>query len=147
MKLSPNVPGISELALAAIEGGADGICAVNTLGPGMIINVEAREPVLGFKMGGVSGPALRPVAVRCVYDVATALRRHGCEAPIIGIGGISTGRHALEMMMAGASAVGVGTAVYSRGIEVFGKITQELRQLCRRLSINSLDEARGAALQ
>ncbi len=146
VKLSPNVPGIGELALAALEGGADGISAVNTLGPGMIINVEAAEPVLDFKMGGVSGPALRPVAVRCVYDVATALREAGKDAPIIGIGGVASGRDALEMVMAGATAVGVGTAVYSRGIEVFGLIAEELRGLCARLGFASLADARGAAL-
>ncbi len=147
VKLSPNVPGIGELALAAVEGGADGISAVNTLGPGMVINVEAREPVLDFRMGGVSGPALRPVAVRCVYDVATALRGEGRERPIIGIGGVSSGRHALEMVMAGATAVGVGTAVYERGVDVFGRITDELRALCDRLEIACLAEARGAALE
>ncbi|MGD2173897.1 MAG: dihydroorotate dehydrogenase [Candidatus Brocadiaceae bacterium] len=146
VKLTPNVPGIGELALAAVEGGADGISAVNTLGPGMIIDVEAREPVLDFRMGGLSGPALRPVAVRCVYDVATALRREGVEAPVVGIGGVATGRHALEMIMAGASAVGVGTAVYSRGMEVFRLITDELTELCARLGIGSLGKVRGAAL-
>jgi dihydroorotate dehydrogenase (NAD+) catalytic subunit len=147
VKLSPNVPGIGELALSAVEGGADGISAVNTLGPGMMINVEAREPVLDFRMGGVSGPALRPVAVRCVYDIATALRREGCERPIIGTGGVSSGRHALEMVMAGATAVGVGTAVYERGVDVFGGITSELGALCDRLGIASLAEVRGAALE
>lgn len=147
VKLTPNVPGIGALALAAVEGGADGISAVNTLGPGMIINVEAREPVLDFRMGGVSGPALRPVAVRCVYDVATALRQAGHDAPIIGVGGVATGRDALEMIMAGAHAVGVGTAVYARGIEVFGQIVDELRDLCARLGIASLAEARGCALE
>lgn len=146
VKLSPNVPGIGELALAAVEGGADGITAVNTLGPGMLINVEAREPVLDFKMGGVSGPALRPVAVRCVYDVATALRQEGLDAAIIGTGGVETGRHALEMIMAGATAVGLGTAVYSRGMGVFGAIADELRDLCARLDIESLENVRGAAL-
>jgi len=146
VKLSPNVPGIGELALAAVEGGADGISAVNTLGPGMIINVEARAPVLDFKMGGVSGPALRPVAVRCVYDVATALRQAGRDAPIIGIGGVSSGRDALEMVMAGAAAVGVGTAAYSRGLEVFGTIAAELSELCTRLDIQRLEDVRGAAL-
>ena len=146
VKLSPNVPGIGELALAALEGGADGISAVNTLGPGMIINLETRQPVLDFGVGGVSGPALRPVAVRCVYDVAAALRKAGKRAPIIGIGGVASGRDALEMIMAGATAVGVGTAVYSRGMDVFAAIARELTELCRQMEIGSLDEVRGAAL-
>jgi len=146
VKLSPNVPAIGELALAAVEGGADGISAVNTLGPGMIIDVATREPVLDFQMGGVSGPALRPVAVRCVYDVATALRRAGREVPIIGVGGVDSGRVALEMTMAGATAVGIGTAVYSRGVQVFGAICQELAALCGALGVGSLAEVRGTAL-
>ena len=145
IKLSPNVPAFGELVIAALEGGADGVSAVNTLGPGMVINVEARRPVLDFGVGGVSGPALRPVAVRCVYDAWEAMRRAGREAPVIGIGGVSTGRHALEMILAGASAVGVGTAVYQRGPEVFGLIAKEIAELCRRQQVASLEELRGAA--
>jgi dihydroorotate dehydrogenase (NAD+) catalytic subunit len=147
VKLSPNVPAIGDLAVAALEGGADGVSAVNTLGPGMVINVEARRPVLDFGVGGVSGPALRPVAVRCVYDVATALREAGVEVPVIGVGGVASGRDALEMIMAGASAVAVGTAVYQRGIGVFGTIARELSDLCARLGIESLADVRGAVLQ
>ena len=69
VKLSPNTKNIGEAAMAAEKGGASGITAVNTLGPGMIINIEAAKPVMGFKIGGISGPALKPVAIRCVYDV------------------------------------------------------------------------------
>lgn len=147
VKLSPNVPAIGELALAAVAGGADGLSAVNTLGPGMVINVEARRPVLDFKVGGVSGPALRPVAVRCVYDVTAALQAAGVEVPVIGVGGVASGRDALEMIMAGASAVAVGTAAYQRGVNVFGAIARELDDLCARLGIRSLAEVRGAALE
>jgi dihydroorotate dehydrogenase (NAD+) catalytic subunit len=111
----------------------------------MIINVQARRPVLSFGVGGVSGPALRPVAVRCVYDVAAALRAAGRRAPIIGVGGVSTGRDALEMMMAGAAAVGIGTSVYARGPEALGLVAQELAQECDRLGIASLKEIVGAA--
>ena len=147
VKLSPNVPAIGDLAVAALEGGADGISAVNTLGPGMVINVEARRTVLGFGVGGVSGPALRPVAVRCVFDVAVALREVDLEVPIIGVGGVAAGRDALEMIMAGASAVAVGTAVYQRGLGVFGTIARELADLCARLGIGSTAEVCGAALR
>lgn len=146
VKISPNVSSLGEVVLAAIEGGADGISAVNTLGPGMIIDLDTRQPVLDFKVGGVSGPALRPIAVRCVYDAAAALRRAGRSAPIVGIGGISTGRHALEMIMAGATAVGIGTAVYQRGVEVFRSITEELAAECQRLGIADIGEVCGAAL-
>jgi len=145
VKISPNVAAVGELVLAALEGGADGISAVNTMGPGMIISVEARRPVLHFKAGGVSGPALRPIAVRCVYDARAAMLRAGRLAPIIGIGGVSTGRHALEMMMAGASAVGIGTGIYLRGLDVFRKVASELREECRRLGISSLSDIVGAA--
>ena len=147
VKLSPSVPAIGELALAALEGGADGLSAVNSMGPGMVVNVETRELVLDFGVGGVSGPALRPIAVRCVYDVAMALRKADVEAPIIGIGGVASGRDALEMIMAGASAVGIGTAVYPRGIEVFARIADELRALCLRLGIRRLLDVRGAVLE
>ena len=145
IKISPNVSGVGEVALAALEGGADGITAVNSLGPGMIINLETRTPVLGFRAGGVTGPALRPVAVRCIYDVRAAMRREGWDAPIIGVGGVSTGRHALEMIMAGANAVGVGTAVYQRGPEVFAKIRNELQRECNKLHISCLADAHATA--
>jgi len=143
VKIAPDVPALGEVVLAALEGGADGISAVNTMGPGMVINLEARSAVLDFKVGGVSGPALRPIAVRCVYDALSAMRRAGRQAPIIGIGGVSTGRHALEMVMAGATAVGIGTGVYQRGVEVFGKVVEELKTECRRLGIGSLSQVRG----
>lgn len=147
VKISPSVPGVGQVALAALDGGASGISAVNTMGPGMLIDVESRRPVLAFKIGGVSGPALRPIALRCVYDVYAAMRAAKRDCPIIGIGGISNGRHALEMVMAGATAVGIGTAVYESGMEVFARITEELSQLCRRLGIGSLQEVRGAVHQ
>ena len=95
-KLSPNEPRLGDAALAAVRAGADGITAVNTLGPGMLINIEAATPVLAYTMGGVSGPALRPIATRCVYDVYKCLTSHEGSAKIIGTGGVSTGRHAID---------------------------------------------------
>lgn len=121
IKLSPNIPEICTIAKAAEDAGANAITAVNSMGPGMIINIEARRPILSFQVGGVTGDALRPIAIRCVYDLYKAVK-----IPIIGVGGISTGRHAIEMMMAGASAVGIGTAVYYRGIGVFKKVCEEM---------------------
>lgn len=140
VKVSPNIPALGDVCRAAEAAGADAITAVNSMGPGMVINLEAREPVLDFKMGGVSGPALRPVAVRCVYDIFQAVK-----LPIIGTGGVSAGRHALEMMMAGARAVGVGTAVYTDGIEVFEKITREMREWMTANKVEKLEEIIGAA--
>jgi dihydroorotate dehydrogenase (NAD+) catalytic subunit len=115
------------------------------MGPGMVIDVATRQPLLDFKVGGVSGPALRPVALRCVYDVAGALRGAGKEVPIIGTGGVATGRDALAMIMAGATAVGVGSAVYSRGTGALGLIARELAELCVQLGIEAVAEVCGAA--
>jgi dihydroorotate dehydrogenase (NAD+) catalytic subunit len=123
IKLSPSIPEICAVAKAAEDAGASAITAVNSMGPGMIINIEAHKPVLSFKVGGVTGDALRPIAVRCVYDLYKVVK-----IPIIGVGGISTGRHAIEMLMSGASVVGIGTGVYNRGIDVFRKISGEMLQ-------------------
>ena len=140
VKLSPNIPALGETAAAAEQAGADAITAVNSMGPGMLINIEAREPVLDFKFGGVTGPALRPVAVRCVYDIYKAVR-----IPIIGTGGVSCGRDAVEMMMAGATAVGLGSAVYTRGVEVFGQICREMGEWMSANGVTSAKELIGAA--
>lgn len=140
VKLSPDTPDIARVAKAAEEAGADGITATNTIGPGMIINIEARRPVLDFKVGGISGPALRPIALRCVYEIYKAV-----HIPIIGTGGISTGRHAIEMLMAGAKAVGIGTAVCTRGIEVFSVVCREMEEWMEQNNIGSVQELVGAA--
>ena len=140
VKISPNMPAIGEVAQAAEKAGADAITAVNSLGPGMLIDIEAREPVLDFKMGGVTGPALRPIATRCVYDVFRAVK-----IPIVGTGGVSTGRHAIEMMMAGATAVGVGSAVYYEGMDVFGRIAAEMDAWMSENGVDSVEELIGAA--
>ncbi len=140
VKLSPNIPEIENLAKAAEDAGANAITAVNTLGPGMIINIEARNPVLSYRVGGVSGQALRPIATRCVYDIYEAVK-----IPIIGTGGISTGRHAIEMIMAGATAIGVGTGIYERGIDIFRKICREMEAWMSENNFNTVDEMIGIA--
>jgi len=140
VKLSPNIPEIGNLARAAEDAGANAITAVNTLGPGMIINIEARNPVLSYRVGGVSGQALRPIATRCVYDIYEAVK-----IPIIGTGGISTGRHAIEMIMAGATAIGIGTGIYERGIDIFQKICREMETWMSENNFNSIDEMTGIA--
>ena len=104
MKLSPNVTNIGEMARAAQSGGADAISLINTL-TGMKIDVHRRKFVLANKTGGLSGPAIKPVAVRMVYEA-----HHASGLPIIGMGGIQTAEDALEFILAGASAVAVGTA-------------------------------------
>lgn len=121
VKLTPQAPDIGEIARTCEDAGADAICAINTVGPGMVIDIESRMPVLAFKKGGLSGPMIKPVAVRCVFDIYTAV-----NIPIIGLGGISTGTDAIEMIMAGANLVGMGSAVKYRGMTVFQKVAQEM---------------------
>ncbi|MCD4677434.1 MAG: dihydroorotate dehydrogenase [Desulfobacula sp.] len=121
VKLTPQAPDIGEIAKACENAGADAICAINTVGPGMVIDIEAKMPVLAFKKGGLSGPMVKPVAVRCVFDIYKAV-----NIPIIGLGGITTGEDAIEIIMAGASLAGIGSAVRYRGIDVFQKVTKEM---------------------
>jgi dihydroorotate dehydrogenase (NAD+) catalytic subunit len=120
VKLSPNVTDIAEIARAAELGGADAITAVNTL-KGMAIDAEFKRPILTNVTGGLSGPAVKSVALRCVWDVAQAV-----DLPVIGCGGVTNWRDAVEYMLAGASAVEVGTAVRERGFGVYKEITDGL---------------------
>ncbi len=140
VKVSPNAQALGEIAAAAEQAGASAITAVNSMGPGMVINIEARRPVLAFKMGGVTGAALRPVALRCVYDIYRTVR-----IPVIGTGGVATGRHAIEMLMAGATAVGVGSAVAGGGVEVFARIAAEMAEWMDRNGVARVEELIGAA--
>lgn len=121
-KLSPNVLSITDIALAAETAGADALCLINTLGPGMLIDIYARKPVLYNRFGGMSGPCLKPIALKLIYQVYSSV-----EIPIIGMGGIQSGQDAVEMKMAGASLIGVGTAIYYHGLEIFSRINQEIR--------------------
>jgi dihydroorotate dehydrogenase (NAD+) catalytic subunit len=139
VKLSPNVSDISAIARAVEDAGADGISAINTL-TGMVIDVHSRRPVLANRSGGLSGPAIRPLAVRCVYDIYRAV-----DLPIVGVGGVWSGHDALEMIMAGATAVGVGSVVYVGGPDVFGRIRDELAALMVELGYECVEEMRGVA--
>ena len=127
MKLSPNVTDITEMAKAAEAGGCDALSLINTI-TGMKIDIHRRKFVLANKTGGMSGPAIKPVAVRMVYQVS-----HACKLPIIGMGGIASAEDALEFIMAGATAVSVGamnfvnpytTVETIEGIEAFMKKNQ-----------------------
>ncbi len=141
VKLTPQAINIGKIAIACEEAGADAICAINTTGPGMVIDIESQMPVLAFKTGGLSGPMIKPIAIRCVYDIFRTV-----SIPIIGLGGITTGEDAIEMVMAGASLVGIGSAVRYRGIDVFRKINRELNNW---LDVHNytLNDIRGAAHQ
>lgn len=124
-KLTPEVADIRAIARAAAEAGADALSLINTMA-GMVIDLEREKPVLANKTGGLSGPALHPVAVRCVWEAADAV-----QVPLIGVGGVSGGREALEMILAGASAVAVGTATFwnPRAPKI---VLDELTRLVRR---------------
>lgn len=140
IKLSPNVPNIANIAKACEDAGADGITAINTM-PGMRVNLELRSPVLANKTGGVSGPGLFPIALKVVYDIARAVK-----IPIIGTGGVTTGKDALEMIMVGATLVGVGSMIYYRDVEGFSKMTQEMEEWMQKNGVQSLEEIRGILL-
>jgi dihydroorotate dehydrogenase (NAD+) catalytic subunit len=140
VKLAPNVPSIGRIARAVIAAGADALCVINTM-PGMVIDAESGQPVLANRSGGLSGPAIKPIALKCVYDV----RRACPETPIIGTGGVTTGIDAVEMLMAGATAVGIGSALYYRGPEAIALIRQELEQWLDAPPGASLDSIRGQA--
>ena len=107
VKLSPNVTSIVDIAGAAIDAGADALVLINTV-MGLVIDTESRRPALGNGGGGLSGPAIRPVAVRAIYDVRAAYP----DVPIVGVGGVASGEHAVELLLAGANAVEIGTATF-----------------------------------
>lgn len=121
VKLAPDVPDIARIACAVVEAGADAICAVNTM-PGMIIDIESSQPVLQNRRGGISGPALLPIALRCVYEIHRALP----ATPIIGVGGVTSGQDAVAMLMAGATLVGIGSAIHYRGADAITLIRDEM---------------------
>jgi len=136
VKLSPAVTSISEMALAAEEAGANAVSLINTI-PGMVVDVERRRPFLGAVTGGLSGPAIRPVAVRMVWEVARAVR-----VPIIGMGGIRDGADALEFIIAGATAVAVGSANFAEPKATLDIITG-IEQYMERHGIETMDELIG----
>jgi dihydroorotate dehydrogenase subfamily 1 len=143
VKLSPHRDDMAGAARAAADAGADGIVAVNSFGPVLSIDIETAMPRLGGPngYGWISGPALKPLAVRCVRDIARAV-----DLPIIGVGGITRGTDAVEMLMAGASAVGVCTAAILRGPSVFGRIAAELGKWLDDHGYASVSEIKGLAL-
>ncbi len=142
VKLSPNEANIGLIAQAVVEAGADAVSAINTLGPGMVLDIESRAPVLSNRVGGISGPAVHPIAVRCVNDIARAV-----EVPIVGIGGNASARDAIEMVIAGAHAIGVGSAIYQHGLGVFGAITRGMTDYMQRHNFERLEDFRGAVME
>lgn len=139
-KLSPNVPSIRDVAIAVESAGADAISAINTVGPGMLIDTKSKKPVLGAKQGGVSGPAIKPVALRCVYEIYEEV-----NIPIIGIGGISTAQDAIDMFMAGATLIGVGSAIYTNGLKVYTEINEGIKKYLQENRYRSIKNLIGLA--
>lgn len=139
VKLSPNVTDIVAIARAAEKGGADGIVAINTV-KAMKIDIEAKRPVLAHGTGGYSGPAVKPIGIRCVFDIAQKV-----SIPIIGAGGITQGEDAVEYLMAGASAVQIAAGLYYRDIDVFTNICDEMRQWMKQHGYNQVKELIGVA--
>ena len=136
VKLTPNVTDITEIARAAVAGGADALSLINTL-TGMKIDINRRKPVLDRKVGGMSGPAVKPVAVRMVYQVAKAV-----DVPIIGMGGISNAEDAIEFIMAGATGVSIGTANFINPTATIDTI-KGIEEFMDKNNIKTLDEIRG----
>lgn len=136
-KLTPNVIDIKEVARACEDAGADGICAINTAGPGLLIDIGQRRGKLGNKIGGYSGRAVKPLALRCVWDIANTVK-----IPIIGMGGVNSGEDAIEMIMAGATLVGIGTALYGEGNGVFSRIISEMEETMKRERLKSITSIR-----
>jgi dihydroorotate dehydrogenase (NAD+) catalytic subunit len=137
VKLTPNVTDVTELARAAVAGGADALSLVNTFF-GMVIDVERRRPVLANGVGGLSGPAIRPMAVAMVHDVSRAV-----EVPVIGIGGIVCARDVVEFLLAGARAVQIGTANYNDP-SISAQVAEELESWCADHGISDVNELVGA---
>lgn len=135
VKLSPNVTDIVEIAKAVEAAGADGLTMINTL-LGMRIDLATRKPILANETGGLSGNAVKPVAIRCIYQVA-----HATDLPIIGMGGVSTVDDVIEMYLAGASAVAVGTANFTQPT-ICKDLIEALPQRMDELKINTLEELR-----
>jgi dihydroorotate dehydrogenase (NAD+) catalytic subunit len=140
MKLSANFGAIGRMAKVCADHGADVITAINTVGPGMIIDLNVRRPVLSNKVGGVSGPCILPIAVRAVYEVYKAV-----EIPIIGTGGVASAEDALQLILAGATAVGIGSALAFDGVEHIAEINAGIGRWLVEQGVGSLAEVRGGA--
>ena len=138
VKLTPNTSDISKVAAAVAEAGADAISLINTL-KGMYIDITIRQPLLGSKTGGLSGPAIKPIALAMVYEVAGAV-----ELPVIGCGGIATASDAIEFLMAGASAIQIGTATFTNPRAPLD-ILEGIEQFMRTEGIKDIAELVGAA--
>jgi len=140
VKLTPNVTDIVEIARHAEKAGADALTMINSLGPGMRIDIETGNPILKNRFGGLSGPAVKPVAIRCVFDVFESV-----EVPIIGVGGIRDYKDVIEFLYAGASCVQIGTSIMYEGMEIFEKIVFGLERFMNEMDYETVEEMVGIA--
>jgi dihydroorotate dehydrogenase (NAD+) catalytic subunit len=140
VKLTPNVTDITDIAKHAENAGADALTMINSLGPGMRIDIETGNPILKNRFGGLSGPAVKPIAVRCVFDVYDSV-----NIPIIGVGGIRDYKDVLEFLYAGASCVQIGTSIMYEGMDIFEKILNGLERFMNGNGYESVDEMVGIA--
>ncbi len=137
VKLSPNVTSVTEIAEAAVKAGADALTAINTV-RAMAIDTEIAMPILCNRIGGLSGPAIKPIAVRCVYEIYECVK-----VPIIGCGGITDWQGAIEFMLAGATAIQIGTAIAMKGSNVFNDVTRGMNAYLKRKGFKSVKEIVG----
>lgn len=141
VKLAPNVADIAEMARVAVDAGADGLVCINTL-KAIAIDVETRVPRLGNKVGGFSGPGLKPIAMRAVWDVATTMP----DVPVVAVGGASNAADVIEFLMAGASAVQLGSVLIDQDVEAFTTIGRGLAAWCQDHGVKHVKELVAAAL-
>ena len=139
VKLTPNITNIVEIAKSVEKAGGDAIVAINTV-KAMAINIDVGKPILYNKIGGYSGQGIKPIGIRCVYEIYECVK-----IPIIGVGGIITGKDAVEYIMAGASAVEIGSGVYYRGVDIFKKICDEIVDFMQKEGYKSIKEMVGIA--
>ena len=140
IKLAPQGAHIGRMAKVCKDNGADAVTAINTVGPGMLIDINVRKPILFNKTGGVSGPAILPIAVKSIYEIYANV-----DIPIIGVGGVNDAEDALQLILAGASIVGIGSGIYYKGMEIFDKVNKGIAAYLRKHGFSSLEEIRGGA--
>jgi len=146
VKLTPDVTDIGAVAEAAVEAGADAISAINTV-RALRIDIERKAPVLSNIIGGMSGWAIKPIAVRCVAEITLRMRDRDFDVPVVGAGGIWSGEDAIEMIMAGAKCVQIGTAILYRELTIFKEVAKEMQDFMARNEYENLNDLVGLALE
>ncbi len=139
VKLTPNVTNLVEIALAAESAGADGLTAINTV-RAMAIDIYSKTPILSNKYGGLSGPAIKPIAIRCIYELYENIK-----IPLIGVGGITTWQDAVEFLLAGATALQIGTGIKYNGLIIFKEVIEGIKNYLTDENYSNLNEIIGAA--